>query len=101
MGIFDAVRTPELHDPHVDTEGTIAVAGVEKCVQLRIATERLADGSVIARGTVPLLMTDFGVTPPTGLFGLIRSHNEIVVKFEVVIAARTGLVATMRETAGK
>jgi len=71
---------------------TIVVAGVEKGVRLRVTRERLDDGTVVARGSVPLMMTDFGVTPPTGLFGLIRSHNEIVVKFEVVIAPQTGLV---------
>lgn len=85
VGVFDALRVPEKGKSHIDTEGTIAVVGVQKGVRLRITTDRLADGTVVARGSVPLLMTDFGVTPPTGLFGLIKSKNQIVVKFEVVI----------------
>jgi polyisoprenoid-binding protein YceI len=89
IGVFDALRAPDQGDSHVDTEGTIAVAGVEKGVRLRVTLDRLSDGSVVARGSAPLLMTDFGVKPPTGLLGLIRSKNAIVVKFEVVISAQT------------
>jgi polyisoprenoid-binding protein YceI len=96
LGVFDALRPSEKKESHVDTEGTIIVAGVEKGVRLRVTMERLVDGTVVARGSVPLLMTDFGVTPPTGLFGLIRSHNEIVVRFEVVVAPQTGLIAATR-----
>jgi hypothetical protein len=40
-----------------------------------------------ASGAIPLLMTDFGITPPTGLFGLIRSRNEITVRFELMVSA--------------
>lgn len=94
VGVFEALRAPAKDESHIDTEGTIAVAGVEKAVRLRITMERSADGTVVARGSVPLRMTDFGVTPPTGLFGLIRSHDEVVVRFEVVIAKRAGLVAS-------
>jgi hypothetical protein len=85
IGVFDALRAPEQGVSYIDTEGTITVAGVQKGTRLRITMERRDDGSVAAHGSVPLLMTDFGVAPPTGLFGLIRSHNEIVVKFEVVV----------------
>lgn len=86
LGIFNASSNAPRQGATLETEGTIAVAGVEKGVQVRITIERLADGTVKAQGQVPLLMTDFGVKPPTGLFGLIRSHNEVVVKFELLIA---------------
>ena len=85
VGVFSA-SSGSKDSAAVETEGSITVAGVEKSVHVRIALERLADGTIKARGAVPLLMTNFGVTPPTGLFGLVRSHNEIVVKFELVIS---------------
>lgn len=96
IGVFDALRAPDKGESHVDTEGTIAVAGVEKGVRLRVSMERLADGSVVARGSAPLLMTDFGVKPPTGLLGLIRSYNAITVKFEVVIPTQAGIAIDIR-----
>lgn len=86
VAAFNAVGHPSADT--VDTQGTLLVAGVEKYVETHITTERLPDGALKARGAVPLLMTDFGIKPPVGLFGLIRSKNEIVVKFELVIGAR-------------
>jgi polyisoprenoid-binding protein YceI len=68
-----------------DTRGTLEVAGVERTVTAQITTELAPDGTTRARGNVPILMTDFGVKPPVGLFGLIRSKNEVVVKFELII----------------
>jgi hypothetical protein len=85
IGVFDALRAPQQGISYIDTEGTITVGGAQKGTRLRITMERRTDGTVVAHGSVPLLMTDFGVTPPTGLFGLIRSRNEIVVRFEVVV----------------
>ncbi|HET9426668.1 MAG TPA: hypothetical protein VFO55_14995 [Gemmatimonadaceae bacterium] len=72
---------------NIETQGILTVLGVDKYIETRITTERLPDGTVKARGSVPLLMTDFGVKPPVGLFGLIRSANEIVVRFELIIGA--------------
>lgn len=86
IAAFNTVGHPSADN--VDTQGTLLVAGVEKYVETRITTERLADGTLKARGSVPLLMTDFGIKPPVGLFGLIRSKNEIVVKFELIIGVR-------------
>jgi polyisoprenoid-binding protein YceI len=96
IGVFDALRAPEAGVSYIDTEGTITVAGVEKGTRFRITMERRADGTVAAHGRVPLLMTDFGVTPPTGLFGLIRSKNQIVVKFEIVMARGDDLSLAIR-----
>jgi polyisoprenoid-binding protein YceI len=91
-GVFNASRRAEAHGSTLETAGTITVAGVAKDVHVRITIEQLADGTVKARGSVPLLMTDFGVKPPTGLLGLVRSHNEVTVRFEIVLAAHGRVV---------
>jgi polyisoprenoid-binding protein YceI len=72
----------------IETQGTVELLGVERYIETRLTTERMSDGTVKARGSVPLRMTDFGVKPPVGLFGLIRSRNEVVVQFELVISPR-------------
>jgi hypothetical protein len=71
--------------PTIETTGVVVMGGVTKAVHVTIATECLGDGSIKATGSVPVLMTDFGVQPPTGLFGLIRSHNEVMVKFALSV----------------
>jgi polyisoprenoid-binding protein YceI len=92
VAVFDAVAG-SARQSDVETAGRLSVAGVEKESRLRVTTERLPDGTVRAHGSIPLLMTDFGVKPPVGLFGLIRSKNEVTVKFELLIAPRVIVAA--------
>jgi hypothetical protein len=40
---------------------------------------------VKAEGELPLLMTDFGVKPPTALLGTLRTDNKITVKFSLLV----------------
>ena len=73
----------------IETRGALTVAGVERFVTVPVTTERDVDGTLRARGSVSLLMTDFGVKPPVGLFGLIRSKNEVTVRFDLALPPRT------------
>lgn len=68
------------------TVGTLTIAGAEKTVDMDVTTKRQPDGSLRANGELQLLMTDFGVKPPTALLGTLRTNNEVKVKFELVVA---------------
>jgi hypothetical protein len=72
----------------VATRGSLAVAGQLRPTAIGVAIDSAPDGVVHARGAVPLRMTDFGVTPPTGLFGLVRSRNEVTVRFDLAVSRR-------------
>ena len=80
---FDAVRdaSDTTDAPIVSTIGALAIAGQENPVKMDVGTTRLADGTIEARGTVPILMSDFGIQPPTALFGALRAGNRVIVKF--------------------
>lgn len=71
----------------VATVGTLAIAGEEKTVKIDVTAERLADGTVKAVGTVPILMTDYGIKPPTAMFGTLKTDNKVIVKFELYVNA--------------
>lgn len=73
----------------IKTRGALTVAGVERAVAVPVTVGLGTDGVLRARGAVSLLMTDFGVKPPIGLFGLIRSRNEVTVRFDLALPART------------
>ena len=87
IGRFDVVADSGQR-AGIGTRGELVVAGVERAVSVPVTTDRI-DGVVRARGAVSMLMTDFGIKPPTGLFGLIRSRNEITVKFDLAVPPRT------------
>jgi polyisoprenoid-binding protein YceI len=68
----------------VHVSGSVTVAGVTRPIALDLFTRRRADGTREAVGVVPLLMTDFGVTPPRAMLGLIRARDELRIRFDLV-----------------
>jgi polyisoprenoid-binding protein YceI len=64
--------------------GELTIAGVTKPIELD-ATLTPVEGGVRATGKVDLQMKDFGVKPPSLLFGTLKVANEISVKFDSVI----------------
>jgi hypothetical protein len=88
LGRFD-VLVDSSTNGSIETRGQLVVAGVERTVRVPVTTGRDGDGAMRARGAVRMLMTDFGIKPPVGLFGLIRSKNEITVRFDLVVPPRT------------
>lgn len=86
----------------VNTVGALAIAGHENAVNMDVSTTRLADGTIEARGAVPILMSDFGIEPPTALFGALRAGNRVVVRFAMrlgpqVVAAMAARCSVARE----
>jgi polyisoprenoid-binding protein YceI len=65
--------------------GTLRIAGVEREVAFDVKAER--KGSVLAvSGALDLLMTDYGITPPKAMLGMLKTDPKITVTFEAVIA---------------
>jgi polyisoprenoid-binding protein YceI len=67
----------------VHVAGTLTVAGVARPIALDLIARRRADGTREAAGVVPLLMTDYGVTPPRAMFGLIRARDALQIRFDL------------------
>jgi len=66
-----------------NTTGTLMISGQEKSVAMKIVAERLSDGKATAKGEQAVLMTDFGIKPPSFMFGTLKVGNEIIVKFNL------------------
>jgi len=89
LATFDVVPGAANDSFTVKTVGALTVAGTERSVNLDVTASRLSDGSVRAEGALPLLMTDFGVKPPTALLGTLRTDNKITVKFSLLVGPQT------------
>ena len=88
LGTFDVV--PGVSDSFtVKSVGTLTIAGTQKTVTMDVTASKLADGSVRAEGELPLLMTDFGVKPPTAMLGTLRTDNKVTVKFSLIVGPET------------
>ena len=66
-----------------NTKGTLQIAGQDKAVDFKINAARLAEGKTTAEGEETLKLTDFGIDPPSFMFGRLKVGNEVKVKFNL------------------
>ena len=64
--------------------GLLTIAGVQREVALDLKTTR-HDSSFTVNGAVTLLMTDYGVTPPKAMLGMLKTDPKVTVTFETVL----------------
>ncbi|MFT5142873.1 MAG: hypothetical protein ACI80V_001587 [Rhodothermales bacterium] len=72
----------------IEAAGSLTIAGHTESVTITGTLQVLSGGLLRLRGSKDLLLTDFGIDPPTKLFGLIKVHNEIDVHFDLIGARR-------------
>jgi polyisoprenoid-binding protein YceI len=68
--------------------GMLKIAGVEREVALAITTRRTG-AALTVQGNLDLLMTDYGVTPPKAMLGMLKTDPKVTVTFETVLAIPT------------
>jgi hypothetical protein len=74
--------------PGLRAIGLLKIAGVEKEVAFDVKTTATATALTVT-GEVPLLMTDYGITPPKAMLGMLKTDPKVTVKFETVLAIPT------------
>jgi polyisoprenoid-binding protein YceI len=65
--------------------GKLTIAGVEKEVALDL-TIRQAAGKLTVTGEYSLLMTDYGITPPKAMLGMLKTDPKVTIAFETVLS---------------
>jgi polyisoprenoid-binding protein YceI len=66
----------------LQTSGRLSIAGVEKPLTMNVDGERMANGQIQFKGSTPLLMSEFGITPPA--FLNLKTADELTVHFEII-----------------
>ena len=66
-------------------QGVLRIAGVERNVVLDLTTER-REATFTVKGKLDLLMTDYGIKPPTAMLGMLKTDPKVTVTFETVLA---------------
>lgn len=65
------------------TNGTLTISGKEKTVAMDVRAERVEDTKATAKGEYSLLLTDYGIKPPSFMLGTLKVGNEIRIKFNL------------------
>jgi hypothetical protein len=78
-------RTPEEGGNLLLTaEGVLTVAGEEKTAVLKMRAANLGK-QLRVTGETPLRMTDFGIKPPSMMMGAVKTRDEVIVRFDLLI----------------
>lgn len=65
--------------------GNLSVAGATRPLELTVTGTDTGDVALRLQGRTEILMTDFGVEPPTALLGILKTDNEVVIWFDLVM----------------
>jgi len=68
----------------LEAVGVLTIAGVEREVAFEVKFAVNAS-TITVMGEVALLMTDYGLVPPTAMLGMIKADPTITVTFETVL----------------
>lgn len=64
-------------------EGRLTIAGTTKNVQLLTTVLSKGNGDIQCTGETSIKMTDFGVEPPSFMFGSVKTGDELEIAFDV------------------
>ena len=81
QGSFEKVGA----DVVLHSNASITITNITRKVQLVVRGKRLGAGKFRFFATKELLMTDFGITPPTALLGLIKVRDAIRINFDLTM----------------
>lgn len=65
--------------------GELTIAGSRDTIAHLVRIESFTNETYRFTGKETLLMTRFGVTPPTALFGLIKARDEFFIHFDILV----------------
>src|SRR5690625_3404307 len=70
----------------VHAKGVVNAAGQDHEILMNVLTEVVSPTAIRFTGEQEMLMSDFGIDPPTAVFGTVRSADEIVIRFDVTFS---------------
>ncbi|REL33207.1 YceI family protein [Rhodohalobacter sp. SW132] len=84
---MNEVESVEINGNSADivASGVINAAGVDHETSMNV-TATVNNGKVTFSGTQDLLMTDFGIDPPTAMLGSIRARDEITIIYSLTFS---------------
>lgn len=84
---FTMSELGEVTTESVTVKGTLTIAGVSNDVELTAAYSSAGDNFVVT-GSYPLLMSDYGIDPPTAMMGSLKTGDEVTLEFELTLTEK-------------
>lgn len=79
----------------IQCQGKLKIAGTTKDITLKATYTTLPGRVLQVKGSIKLLMSEFGVQPPTFMFGTVTTGDEITVTFDVALSPAKVIPVTL------
>ncbi len=66
----------------VSAKGNLTIAGFTKAIILQTKVSMPKHGTLLFEGSESIKMTEFGISPPTALFGMLKTGDLITLHFK-------------------
>jgi polyisoprenoid-binding protein YceI len=86
--LFSSSRVTALGANQFLVEGSLTIRGISNPAVAEVAFSEHPDGSLAFAGKSEVRLKDYGLKPPTALFGAIGTKNEMTVEFTLFAARR-------------
>ena len=67
----------------IQTTGLLTIAGKSQTISMKVMALVNADNSISCHGTQKLMLTDYGIEPPSFMLGAMKVGNDLVIKFDL------------------
>lgn len=78
------------------TVGDLTIAGITRQIEMNAGLSRTTDGTLVLTGMKSILMSNFGIDPPTMMLGVIKVGDKVVVHFKLVLKQEKSQTLTSR-----
>ncbi|HEY0299021.1 MAG TPA: YceI family protein [Arachidicoccus sp.] len=72
----------------INTTGRLTIAGVTRQIRISGKIYRYSSNKFIFEGSQPVQMSDYNITPPTAMLGLLKVRNQITVQYRTSFEIR-------------
>lgn len=70
----------------ITANGQLTIAGQTRPVRITAQGQPVSGNRFRFTGTVPLLMSQYGIRPPTAVMGTMRTRDAVTIRFDVTLA---------------
>lgn len=68
----------------IKAKGDLTISGVTKPVSVDVTAVANADNSIACSGSKKILLTDYGIKPPTFMLGAMKVYNDLTIQFNFI-----------------
>lgn len=65
--------------------GKLTMAGVTKAITIEAESKSAVAAGVTVKGQVAVDMTQFGIEPPTAMFGSLKTSEKVTIEFQIIL----------------